>query len=239
MPDPSVPLEPLVDRKRRLVRQRIVEAADALFAARGFDNVSVSDIAARADVGRTTFFRYFGDKQEVVFAQEQQMLDAIAEVAQQEPFAAARTATEAVEQLRPIVLGLCDRATADPEAYARHSLLLEQHLELRGRDALKIQQIGVLLGEILLGRGTDEATAVFASQVALACYQTGQRRARTPAFLTAETRAAFDQAATLGRRSTPTHEGSADDEARPLPPVQRPGGSQRGELGHSAEGQGT
>ena len=133
------------------------------------------------------------------------MLDAIAEVAQQEPFQAARTATEAVEQLRPIVLGLCDRATADPEAYARHSLLLEQHLELRGRDALKIQQIGVLLSEILLGRGTDEATAVFASQVALACYQTGRRRAETPAFLTDETRAAFDQAATLGQdRHPPT-----------------------------------
>ena len=207
MPDPSVTHEPLVDRKRRLVRQRIVEAADELFAARGFDNVSVSDIAARADVGRTTFFRYFGDKQEVVFAQEQQMLDAIAEVAQRELFPVARTAAEAVEQLRPIVLSLCDRATADLDAYARHSLLLEQHLELRGRDALKIQQIGVLLGEILIDRGTDEATAVFASQVALACYQTGRRRAETPAFLTDETRAAFDRAATLGRRSTPTHEG--------------------------------
>ena len=207
MPDPSATLEPLADRKRRLVRQRIVEAADELFAARGFDNVSVSDIAAQADVGRTTFFRYFGDKQEVVFAQEQQMLDAIAEVAQQELFPVARTATEAVEQLRPIVVALCDRATADLDAYARHSLLLEQHLELRGRDAVKIQQIGVLLAEILVGRGTDEATAVFASQIALACYQTGQRRAKTPASLTDETRAAFDQAATLGQQSAPIHEG--------------------------------
>ena len=207
MPEPSATLEPLADRKRRLVRQRIVEAADELFAARGFDNVSVSDIASRADVGRTTFFRYFGDKQEVVFAQEQQMLDAVAEVAQQELFPVTRTASEAVEQLRPIVVALCDRATADLDAYARHSLLLEQHLELRGRDALKIQQIGVLLAEILLGRGTDEATAVFASQIAMACYQTGQRRAKTPAFLTDETRAAFDQAATLGQRSAPTREG--------------------------------
>jgi AcrR family transcriptional regulator len=208
MPDPSGALEPLADRKRRLVRQRIVQAADELFAARGFDDVSVSDIAARADVGRTTFFRYFGDKQEVVFAQEQQMLDAIAEVAQRQRFAAARTVTEAVEQLRPIVVSLCERATADLDAYSRHRLLLEQHLELRGRDALKIQEIGVLLGEILIGRGTDEATAVLAAQIALACYQTGQRRAPTPAFLADETRAAFDQVATLGQRSTPIHEGS-------------------------------
>jgi AcrR family transcriptional regulator len=192
-----VELEPLADRKRRLVRQRIVEAADELFADRGFDDVSVSDIAARADVGRTTFFRYFGDKQEVVFAQEQQMLDAITELAKQEG-QKAQTATEAVEQLRPIVLGLCDRATADPDAYARRSVLLEHNIELRGRDAMKVQQIGVLLSEILIGRGTDRATAVFASHVALACYQTGQRLAESPASLSNATQAAFDQAASLG-----------------------------------------
>jgi hypothetical protein len=39
--------------------------------AHGFDKVSVSDIAERAEVGGTTFFRYFGDKQEVVFAKQQ------------------------------------------------------------------------------------------------------------------------------------------------------------------------
>ena len=57
---PSTPVPAsLMERKRRLVQQRIIKAADELFAAEGFDNVSVSDIAERADVGRTTFFRYF------------------------------------------------------------------------------------------------------------------------------------------------------------------------------------
>jgi len=68
----------LVERKQRQARQRIIEAARELFLERGFDGVSVGDIAERAEVGRTTFFRHFGDKQEVVFAKEQELLDAIA-----------------------------------------------------------------------------------------------------------------------------------------------------------------
>jgi AcrR family transcriptional regulator len=61
---------PLVERKQRAARERIVRAATELFAERGYSKVSVSDIAERAEVGRTTFFRHFGDKQEVVFARE-------------------------------------------------------------------------------------------------------------------------------------------------------------------------
>ncbi len=68
---------PLVERKQRQARQRIIDAARELFLERGFDGVSVGDIAERAEVGRTTFFRHFGDKQEVVFANEQELLDTI------------------------------------------------------------------------------------------------------------------------------------------------------------------
>src|SRR5690625_5790300 len=48
----------------------IVSAAFQLFAEHGFENVTVAAIAERAEVGRTTFFRYFGDKQQVLFADE-------------------------------------------------------------------------------------------------------------------------------------------------------------------------
>ncbi len=191
------PSLPLVERKRRQARQRIIQAAEELFLERGFDGVSVGDIAERAEVGRTTFFRHFGDKQEVVFAKEQELIETIAAAGQAEG-TAARSATEAVEQLRPIVLALCAQAAAEPEAYARHFQLVEQHPELRGRDAVKMQQTADKLSDLLIHRGSDEATALFAAQIALACYQTAKRLGNNPHTLVDETRAAFRRALTLG-----------------------------------------
>src|SRR5450432_1966965 len=129
----------LVERKQRQARQRIIEAARELFLERGFDGVSVGDIAERAEVGRTTFFRHFGDKQEVVFANEQELVDTITAAGHAD--AAPRDATGALEQLRPVLLALCAQATANPEAYTRHFQLIDQHPELRARDGVKMQQI--------------------------------------------------------------------------------------------------
>src|ERR1700733_8281609 len=94
------PALPLVERKRRQARQRIIQAAEELFLARGFDEVSVGDNPGRAEGGPTPFCRHFGDKQEVVFAKWQELLETIAAAGQAEG-TAARYATEAVEQLRP------------------------------------------------------------------------------------------------------------------------------------------
>ena len=199
----SPPL-PLVERKRRQARQRIIQAAEELFLARGFDEVSVGDIAERAEVGRTTFFRHFGDKQEVVFAKWQELLETIAATAQAEGTAPARSAAEAVEQLRPVVLALCAQAAADPEAYSRHFQLVEQHPELRARDAVKMQQIADKLSDLLIHRGSDQATALFAGQVALACYQTAKRLGNNPHTLVDETRAAFRRVLTLGTGAAET-----------------------------------
>jgi AcrR family transcriptional regulator len=188
----------LVERKQWRARQRIVEAADELFAQHGFDNVSVSDIAARAEVGRTTFFRYFGDKTEVVFAKERSLLDAIASAGQADTVPAAQDIREAVEQLRPIVLDLCTHAAEDPEAYDRRADLLQRHVELRARDALKNQQIASRLSELLQHRGTEESTAVLAAQIALGCYETARQRAHTATDLVRESDAAFAEILALG-----------------------------------------
>jgi AcrR family transcriptional regulator len=52
----------LRDRKRLRTQASLYECAVELIAAKGYENVSVDEICQRAEVGRATFFRYFGTK---------------------------------------------------------------------------------------------------------------------------------------------------------------------------------
>jgi len=54
------------ERRKREVRERILEAARGLFAAHGFDGTTVEKIAAVADVAPATFFNHFQSKQAVL-----------------------------------------------------------------------------------------------------------------------------------------------------------------------------
>ncbi|WP_372499249.1 TetR family transcriptional regulator [Streptomyces sudanensis] len=56
----------LRERKKALTRRAISEAAVALFLERGFDRVSVAEVAAAAGVSKPTLFRYFPAKEDLV-----------------------------------------------------------------------------------------------------------------------------------------------------------------------------
>jgi AcrR family transcriptional regulator len=56
------------DRKRLETRNALAAVALELFAERGFDAVTVNDIADRADVDPSTFYRHFGSKEAVIFS---------------------------------------------------------------------------------------------------------------------------------------------------------------------------
>lgn len=160
----------LRERKQQKAREQIIDAAYALFAERGFGVVTVTDIAERADVGRTTFFRHFGDKQEVLFADEQEQFDRLA--AERTATAATRPATlaEALRQLEPVVLGLCAVIVADTDRYQARERLIDANPELQDRQRRKSATLTAALEEILLNRGTPEPTARLAAHVAGACY---------------------------------------------------------------------
>lgn len=64
----------LREKKKAQTRDALVAAAWDLFDRLGFDETTVDDIAAKADVSRRTFFRYFSTKESVVFPRHEEQL---------------------------------------------------------------------------------------------------------------------------------------------------------------------
>ncbi|MBI5734363.1 TetR family transcriptional regulator [Mycobacterium adipatum] len=56
------------ERARLALRTEIAQAMSDLFAARGFDAVTVEEAAGQVGISRATFFRYFGSKEDAVLA---------------------------------------------------------------------------------------------------------------------------------------------------------------------------
>jgi AcrR family transcriptional regulator len=61
------------------VRDRLVDAAFELFDERGYEQTTADDIADRAGVGRTTLFRHYRSKEDVIFPDHDRLLAAVQE----------------------------------------------------------------------------------------------------------------------------------------------------------------
>lgn len=81
------------ERKKAATRQKIADTALRLFLERGYDAVGIRDIAAEADVAVTTLFSHFASKEALVFEQdedfEQRLAQAVAGRAPHEPLVPA------------------------------------------------------------------------------------------------------------------------------------------------------
>src|SRR3954466_9208574 len=78
--------EGLRARKKRAARQAIAATARRLFAERGFDAVTVAEIAAAADVSEKTVFNHFPTKEDLAFAdRERGLLQLVAEIRKRPP----------------------------------------------------------------------------------------------------------------------------------------------------------
>jgi len=76
MPKTAVHDLPLRERKKALIRRAIIEHAERLFEARGYDHVTVAEIADAANVSVKTLFTYFRSKEDLLF-QDGELIDAV------------------------------------------------------------------------------------------------------------------------------------------------------------------
>ena len=90
----------LRERKKVQTREALVHAARDLFLERGFDSVTVDEIAQMANVSRRTFFRYFATKEAAAFPNRDRWLE------QFHALTAQRAGEPAYQTVRRALLGM-------------------------------------------------------------------------------------------------------------------------------------
>ncbi|MFB9837333.1 TetR/AcrR family transcriptional regulator [Actinoallomurus acaciae] len=75
--------EGLRERKKRQTRQRISDVATGLFVERGFENVTIAEVAAAADVSVNTVYNYFVAKEDLVLPPDEASARRLADIVRQ------------------------------------------------------------------------------------------------------------------------------------------------------------
>jgi AcrR family transcriptional regulator len=121
--------EGLRERKKRLTRVAIFGAAQKLFDERGFEDVTVAEIADAANISVKTLFTYVRSKEELIFGDGPTVLDAVATAVRNRRLgetplvAAAKQLMVAADDGRLEAFGLM--ACSGPEATSRLRALWE------------------------------------------------------------------------------------------------------------------
>ena len=146
---------------------RLQQAAMELISERGYDRVTVAEIAAHAGLTERTFFRHFADKREVLFAGQEQFGAMIVE--------GVTAAPAELAPLPAVVAGLTatGRWLDDerrPASRARQEVI-DAHPELQERELIKLARVSAAMAEVLRGRGVPDGEAALAADVGIAAYR--------------------------------------------------------------------
>lgn len=153
-------------------RGRLQEAALALFAERGFDQVTAAEIAARAGLTERTFFRHFADKREVLFGGSALLGERIV--------AGVVGAAAGAGPLDAVASGL-DAAAAMLGEFRRdlsrqRYAVIAANPELRERELAKLADYAAAVAGALGERGVPEPQASLAAEAGMAVLRVGMER---------------------------------------------------------------
>lgn len=153
-------------------RERLVLAAVDLFSDQGYDETTVTQIAERAGVTKSTFFRHFPDKRELLVAGQETLSRLLADGITEAPVDST--------PLAAVAAGL-ERASAEMgpvnrELGPRLRVAVAASAELQERDALKSVGMAAAMTDALVARGVADAPARLASEMGVLAFKRGFER---------------------------------------------------------------
>ncbi|HEV2237044.1 MAG TPA: TetR family transcriptional regulator [Ktedonobacterales bacterium] len=150
---------------------RLEQAALNLYRERGFDQTTVTEIAARAGLTERSFYRYFADKREVLFWGQDRLRDLY-----------VRTIAAAPVSVAPIDAVALALQAAVPVFHERRELARQRQVVvdanpgLQERELLKRAALAAAMAEALRGRGVPDPTASLAAGVGSLAFTTAFAR---------------------------------------------------------------
>jgi AcrR family transcriptional regulator len=141
-----------------------------LFDEQGYPNTSAVQIAERARVTTRTFFRYFSDKQAVVFADAELLSAALVD---------ALEAADVAQPLHAVVRTLAGfdwQGLGTREALRRRDALIASNPDLLERELIKQDQMADAFSAALCQRGVAAPSAELAARVGIEVFRTAYRQ---------------------------------------------------------------
>jgi AcrR family transcriptional regulator len=152
--------------------ERLRKAALELYSERGYENVTVAEITERAGLTRRTFFRYFTDKRDVLFAGSDLLAPTLAE--------AVLHAGDTLSPFEAMLTGLVkvgDVLTEQGSSIAaQRRAVVQSSPELQERSRTKFAAVADSLADALERRGAPASKASLLAEVGVAIFQAAFER---------------------------------------------------------------
>jgi AcrR family transcriptional regulator len=132
-------------------RERLAGAAFELFDERGYEQTTVDDITERAGLGRTTFFRHYRSKEDVIFPDHDRLLEQVSERLRTSSHATALAAVS--DAVRLVLL----HYVAEGDLARRRSWLTSRVPALREREIVSVARYQRLFREFIANWMADDA----------------------------------------------------------------------------------
>jgi AcrR family transcriptional regulator len=150
-------------------RERIVLAALDLFTEQGYDDTTVAQIAERAGITKSTFFRHFPDKRELLAAGQETLSRLLSEgIAAAPPDASPLEAVAAGLERASNEMGPVNR-----ELSPRISAAVAASAELQERAMLKNVGLAAAMTQALVARGVPDPVAHLAAELGVLAFKRG------------------------------------------------------------------